>query len=164
MTNAPLVHRICQPRADQDWSRRQLSQCTDIWELQNSPLLSREVGKIRDDSRREKHISTDPTGMGRNLVAKDGEEAGLQQLCPHSFQWPINTPLQHSCGIQYSTVYTEFSLFYTDFHSLSFLLWLLLPEKGERRNKKLQTEGSVGVRGFMCALVPKLWPEKRYLC
>lgn len=163
MSNAPLVHRICQPRADQGWYRWQLSQCADIWELQNSPLLRREEGKIRDDSRRKKHISTYPTGMGRNLVAKNAEEADLPQLCPHSFQWPINAPLQHGCGTQYPTVYIEFSLFCADFHSLSFLLWLLLPETGEERNKKLQTERSVGVRGFMCALVPKLWPEKRYL-
>lgn len=33
----------------------------------------------------------------------------------------------------------------------------------ERQHKKLQTKGSVGVRGFTCALISKLWPEKRYL-
>lgn len=86
LPKTPLTHRICQPRADQGWCSLQLGQCTDIWELLNSPLPRREGGKIRDDSRREKHISTYPTGMGRNLVAEDGEEAGLQQLCPHSFK------------------------------------------------------------------------------
>lgn len=52
---------------------------------------------------KEKHICTYPKGMGRNLVAKDGEDVGLQQLCPHSFKWPIYTPLQYGYGIVCST-------------------------------------------------------------
>jgi len=54
--------------------------------LKNSSLLGSEGGKIRNDSRREKYICTYPTGMGRNLVAKDGEGASWQQLCPHIFK------------------------------------------------------------------------------
>lgn len=32
----------------------------------------------------------------------------------------------------------------------------------ERQHKKLQTKRNVGVRGFMCAFISKLWPE--YIC
>lgn len=90
---------------------------------------------------------------------------GKRQVCNGSAHIALSNQsmLPYSLAMVYSTVYIEFSFFCADFHSLSFLLWLLLPKKGKRWNKKLQTEGSVGVRGFMCALVSKLWPEKRYL-
>lgn len=52
---------------------------------------------------KEKHISTYPKGMWRNLVAKDGEDVGLQQLCPRCSKWPIYTPVQYGYGVVYST-------------------------------------------------------------
>lgn len=91
--------------------------------------------------------NTYPTGMGRNSVVKDGEESGLQYSV-------------------YSTVYIKSSFFLCRLSQPFLPPVAFTTQEGivlERQNKKLKTEGSVGVRGFMCALVSKLWPEKRYL-